>query len=66
MNSRYDAIIIGAGIGGLTSASLLAKQGLKVLVLEALGRVGGCCSNYDFGGFQARGGRGVRHHERSV
>ncbi|MEN6475539.1 MAG: NAD(P)/FAD-dependent oxidoreductase [Syntrophaceae bacterium] len=52
MNSRYDAIIIGAGIGGLTSASLLAKQGLKVLVLEALGRVGGCCSNYDFGGFR--------------
>jgi len=52
MNSRYDAIIIGAGIGGLTSASLLAKQGIKVLVLEALGRIGGCCSNYDFGGFR--------------
>jgi len=51
-NSRYDAVIIGAGIGGLTSASLLAKEGLKVLVLEALGRVGGCCSNYDFGGFR--------------
>ncbi len=50
--SRYDAVIIGAGIGGLTSASLLAKQGLKVVVLEALDRVGGCCSNYDFGGFK--------------
>ena len=51
-NSRYDVIIVGAGIGGLTSASLLGKQGLKVLVLEALDRVGGCCSNYDFGGFR--------------
>ncbi len=52
MNSRYDAVVIGAGIGGLTGASLLAKQGLKVLVLEALDRVGGCCSNFDFGGFR--------------
>jgi len=55
--SRYDAIVIGAGIGGLTSASLLAKQGLKVVVLEALERVGGCCSNYDFGGYKPEVGR---------
>jgi len=48
----YDVIIIGAGIGGLTAASLLAKDGLKVLVLERLDRVGGCCSNYDVNGFK--------------
>lgn len=52
MDDRYDVIIIGSGVGGLTSAALLAKEGLKVLVLERLGRVGGCCSNYDRGGFK--------------
>jgi len=31
---KYDAIIIGSGIGGLTTASILAKFGKKVLVLE--------------------------------
>jgi len=48
----YDVIIIGSGVGGLTSAALMAKEGLKVLVLERLGRVGGCCSNYDVDGFK--------------
>ena len=33
-NTRYDAIIIGSGIGGLTTAVLLGKAGKKVLVLE--------------------------------
>ena len=28
-------VVIGAGIGGLTSAALLAKEGLDVTVLEA-------------------------------
>ncbi len=31
---RYDAIIIGAGLSGLTSALLLARSGRRVLVLE--------------------------------
>jgi len=52
MGYDYDVIIIGAGVGGLTAASLLAKDGLKVLVLERLERVGGCCSNYDVNGFK--------------
>lgn len=30
----YDAIVIGSGMGGMTTAALLAKQGKKVLVLE--------------------------------
>jgi len=51
-DERCDVLIIGAGVGGLTCASLLAKEGLDVLVLEALDRIGGCCSNYDFGGFR--------------
>ncbi len=38
---RYDAIVIGAGHNGLTSAAFLAKAGLKVLVLERNPYIGG-------------------------
>ncbi len=39
----YDAVIIGAGIAGLTAVRLLSREGpgLKVLILEARDRVGG-------------------------
>ena len=40
-NSHYDAIIIGAGVAGLTAALHLAERGLKVLILEAGEREGG-------------------------
>ena len=30
----YDAIVVGAGIGGLTLACLLARAGLETLVVE--------------------------------
>ncbi|WP_082238659.1 NAD(P)-binding protein [Niameybacter massiliensis] len=30
---HYDAIIIGAGVSGLTCGALLAKRGLKVALL---------------------------------
>lgn len=42
----YDYIVIGAGYGGLTTAALLAKRGLKVLLLEAHTAVGGCASYF--------------------
>src|SRR5262245_14079697 len=38
---RYDAIVVGSGLGGLTSAALLARAGLGVLVVERHDRVGG-------------------------
>ena len=34
VKTSYDAIVIGSGIGGLSTAILLAKAGKKVLVLE--------------------------------
>ena len=47
----YDAIIIGSGMGGLTTAALLAKDGLSVLLLEASHVTGGCSSSYKRKGF---------------
>lgn len=37
----FDVIVIGAGMAGLTSASVLSKAGLSVLVLEARDYIGG-------------------------
>lgn len=42
-NTQYDAVVIGAGHNGLVTAGYLAKEGLKVLVLERLDKVGGAC-----------------------
>ena len=39
--TRYDTIVIGAGMSGVTAARLLADAGLRVLVLEARDRIGG-------------------------
>lgn len=48
----YDAIIIGAGLGGLTTGSLLSKNGMKVLVLEQNNVIGGCCSTFENQGYK--------------
>ncbi|HWB62528.1 MAG TPA: NAD(P)-binding protein, partial [Chitinophagales bacterium] len=34
ITGHYDAIVIGSGLGGMSSAAFLAKEGKKVLVLE--------------------------------
>ena len=44
-SKHYDAVVIGAGHNGLTSACYLAAQGKKVVVVEALEKVGGMCSS---------------------
>ena len=41
MSSSYDAIVIGAGLGGLTSGALLATAGWRVLIAEAGPAAGG-------------------------
>ncbi|HEY4386237.1 MAG TPA: NAD(P)-binding protein, partial [Ktedonobacteraceae bacterium] len=39
--AAFDAIVIGAGLGGLLSAAQLLQRGKRVLVLERLPHSGG-------------------------
>lgn len=49
---HLDAIVIGSGIGGLGVASILAKTGKRVLVLEQHDQAGGCCHTFTEKGFE--------------
>jgi phytoene dehydrogenase-like protein len=46
----FDAVVVGAGFGGLGCALSLAEGGAKVLVCEALNYAGGCASTFKRGG----------------
>jgi len=48
MTARYDALIVGGGHNGLVCAFYLAKQGLKVRVLERRHVIGGACVTEEF------------------
>lgn len=49
---EYDVIIVGAGHNGLVAAGYLAKDGLSVLVLERLERIGGAIATEElYAGF---------------
>ncbi|XP_066919780.1 all-trans-retinol 13,14-reductase-like [Clytia hemisphaerica] len=43
-----DAIVIGAGMGGGTAASILSKFGKKVVVLEHHDKLGGCTHTFSW------------------
>ena len=47
--TRYDVVVIGAGLGGLTTGAILAREGRKVLVIERSNSVGGAASSYKSG-----------------
>ena len=58
--NNFDAIILGAGVGGMCAASLLANKGLKVAVVERHHSLGGRFSTIDRQGYQcAVGGLAV-------
>src|SRR5713101_7661202 len=48
---RYDAVVIGSGIGGLITANLLARDGASVLLVEQHYMAGGYCSTFKRKGF---------------
>lgn len=43
---KFNAIVVGGGLGGLTAGATLAKFGKKVLVLEQHYIPGGCATNF--------------------
>ena len=45
----YDVVVIGGGLSGLTAASLLAKRGLRVAVVEKSYNPGGSCGVFKRG-----------------
>lgn len=49
---KFDVVVIGSGVGGLSAAALLAHEGYKTLVLEKLPILGGRFSTREYKGFK--------------
>jgi len=52
VKGSYDALVIGSGIGGLTTAACLSKAGQRVLVLEQHYTAGGYTHSYARNGYE--------------
>ena len=52
LDGPYDAVVIGSGMGGLTTAALLSDLGWKVCVLEQHYTAGGYTHSYDRNGYE--------------
>src|SRR5690606_33285358 len=51
MDTKWDVVVIGAGLGGLATAGLLAREGRRVLVLEQQAKPGGYAQGIRRNGF---------------
>lgn len=69
---KFDAVVIGSGLGGLTAGAMLAKAGYSVCLLERNFSLGGAASVYKVGALtiesslhqtsDPRNPRDVKHH----
>ena len=70
LKGKYDAIVIGSGIGGLTTAALLSQAGKRVLVLERHYMAGGFTHAYKRKGYEWDVGvhyiGGVQNHRSTL
>jgi phytoene dehydrogenase-like protein len=53
---RYDAVVTGAGFGGLGAALRLTELGARVLLCETLTYPGGCASTFERSGYSFESG----------
>ena len=56
MDKRYDAAVVGGGLGGLAIGALLSKNGLDIAVLEMGPQLGGRCRSIGFKGCRVDNG----------
>jgi phytoene dehydrogenase-like protein len=56
MMQHFDALIIGAGMGGMSAAARLVAGGKRVLLLEKSGHLGGRCSHRERDGVRVTTG----------
>jgi oxygen-dependent protoporphyrinogen oxidase len=52
----WDAVVVGGGVAGLVAARELAIRGLRTLVLEAGGRLGGAVARHEVAGLRLDAG----------
>ncbi len=55
-SESYDAVVVGAGIGGLTCGAFLARAGMRVLVLEQHSKIGGYAHAFTRRGYRFESG----------
>ena len=56
MMQKYDAIVVGGGIAGLTAAAYLARSGQKTLLIEKNHELGGLVNTFARNGFHFEAG----------
>ena len=52
----YEVVVVGGGIGGLTTAALLAARGVSVCLLERQSTPGGCVASFEKFGYSFESG----------